>query len=271
MIASRFPPAGDGRAGEPRTGSDDRLQPGPKTTSSDRCFDDPATVYARAAAALCRQRLRRPHLRNRLVPAATARDWLVGGVAGSPPRHVHGRYVSRQLPAPSVHFGARAPAAGVCVLRDRHRRARPADPLRRAAVCERLHGLGRIRPGGSRLSRHRGQHLPPPADDSDGCDAAGDVALGRDQPARRRLARLLLRRQHRRRGDREPARRLLSAPRLRHGDGDLRRRGAQPSRRRTGSPHRWRDAVRGRRRRAGQGQAGGRFVGRLHRDRALRV
>ena len=114
------------------------------------------------------------------------------------------------------------------------------------AVRERLHGLGRIRPGRPRLPRHRRQHLPAAADDPDGRDAAGDVALGRDQPARRRVARLLLRRQHRRRGDREPARRLLSAARPRHGDGDLRRRGAQPPRRRTGAPHRARDAVRGR-------------------------
>ena len=67
--------------------------------------------------------------------------------------------------------------------------------------------------------------LPPTL--ADGRDAAGDVALGRIHARRRVLARLLLRRQHRRRRDRMPARRLLPAARARHGVCDLRRGRAQ--------------------------------------------
>ena len=60
--------------------------------------------------------------------------------------------------------------------------------------------------------------LPASADAADGRDAAGHRALGRDDAAGRVVARLLLRRQPRRRGGRQPARRLLPAARLRHAD-----------------------------------------------------
>ena len=114
------------------------------------------------------------------------------------------------------------------------------------------------------------QHLPAAADHPDGRDASGDVALGRDEPAGRVVAGLLLRRQHRRRGRRQPARRLLSAARLRHGDRDLRRRGAQHPRRRVGAPRCPRDALRGARGRAREGRACAGRMGGLRRHRALR-
>ena len=57
---------------------------------------------------------------------------------------------------------------------------------------------------------------PAAAHAADGRNAAGDRALGRSDAARRLLARLLLRRQHRRRRARLPARRLLPAARARH-------------------------------------------------------
>ena len=55
-----------------------------------------------------------------------------------------------------------------------------------------------------RLSRDRRRHLPAAADDADGRDAAGDLALGEGDARRRVVARLLLRRQHRRRRRRLP-------------------------------------------------------------------
>ena len=58
-----------------------------------------------AAAALRRQRLRRAHLRSGLVPAARARDRLVGGVDRRPARHVHGRHVPRQPAPAAAHCG----------------------------------------------------------------------------------------------------------------------------------------------------------------------
>ncbi|MCK7521319.1 MAG: hypothetical protein MZV64_28385 [Ignavibacteriales bacterium] len=68
------------------------------------------------------------------------------------------------------------------------------------------------------------RRLPAPADAADGRHAAGALALDRDDAARRLLARVLLRRQHGRRGHRQPAGRLLPAPRLRPHDGHVRGR-----------------------------------------------
>ena len=66
-------------------------------------------------------------------------------------------------------------------------------------VGERLHGVGRRRPGRHPVPRASPRLLPAAADDSHGRDAAGDLALGRDDARGRVVARLLLRRQHRRR------------------------------------------------------------------------
>ena len=111
--------------------------------------------------------------------------------------------------------------------RARHRRLRRGRAVRGAADRRRLHddrrhGAGEPLPAGDRR-----RHLPAAADDPDGRDAAGDRALGRGDAVRRVVARLFLRRQHRGRGHRMPARGLLPAPRVRHADRDVRRRGAQ--------------------------------------------
>ena len=120
----------------------------------------------------------------------------------------------------------RAPsAARLRRARARHRRHR------RCSCCSAMPLVGGIYTAWARhglvghpAARRRRGRLPAAADAADGRDAAGDRALGRDDAARRLVAGLLLRRQHRRRGVRLPARRLLPAARLRHGDGDLRRR-----------------------------------------------
>ena len=50
-------------------------------------------------------------------------------------------------------------------------------------LLQRLHRVGRVRPGRPRVPRHRREYLPAAADDHDGGDPAGDVPLGRDQPS----------------------------------------------------------------------------------------
>ena len=94
-------------------------------------------------------------------------------------------------------------------------------------VVRHLHRVGRHRRGQHHPARHRRRHLPAAADDADGGDAARRLALGADDAGRRLVARLLLRRQHRWRGHRQPARRLLSPARSRHRVRDLRGCGAE--------------------------------------------
>ena len=90
-------------------------------------------------------------------------------------------------------------------------------------------------------------------------------------PAGRVVARLLLRRQYRRRGHRQSARRLLPAARARHGRRHLCRGRAQPGRRGAGDARRARDAVRSTgTARSGERPGRGRRLGGLRRDRALR-
>ena len=107
----------------------------------------------------------------------------------------------------------------------------------------RLHRVGGHRSDQPGAARGRGRHLPDSADPPDGRHAAGDRALGRDDAARRLVARLLLRRQPGGRGDREPPGRLLPAARLRHADHHLHGRGAS-----TWSWRRWRSSSRSGRR-----------------------
>ena len=149
-------------------------------------------------------------------------DRLVGGLARRAARHVHGRHVPRQPAAAAVHLArgsircastrcsSSASASSACSCCS-------AMPLRR----RRLHARGPARHArASSCAASSAGDLPAAADAADGRDAAGDRALGRDDAGRRVVARLLLRRQHRRRGGRLPARRLLPAARLRHGDRD---------------------------------------------------
>ena len=95
---------------------------------------------------------------------------------------------------------------------------------RRAAVCVIFfgmplvggaYGVGAVGHRRHRRPRHRRGYLPAAADAAHGRDAAGDLALGGVDAGRRVVARVLLRRQHRRRRARQPARRLLPAARLR--------------------------------------------------------
>ena len=127
-------------------------------------------MAAGAARAVCRVRLRRPHLRSRLVPAAAAVDRIVGGLARRAARRVHGRDVSRQ-PA----------AAAICRLRSRHplqvyaflelgigavRRARAVRvPIIGGIYTE----MGGQRNGKPDPARDRREHLPAAADAADGC------------------------------------------------------------------------------------------------------
>ena len=114
-----------------------------------------------------------------------------------------------------------ASAARVRVARAGHRCHRHARSVRDAAGRRHLYGLGRIGVGRDLPPRPCRRHLPPAADDPDGCDAAGDRALGETTPQGVVVARILLWRQHVRRRDRQPAGRVLSAARARHGYRDV--------------------------------------------------
>jgi hypothetical protein len=101
--------------------------------------------------------------------------------------------------------------------RARHRGRRPGDSLghadRQRPVCRRRRPADRA--GG------RCGHLSAAADRAHGCDAAGDRAMGRGDAVRGRVARVLLRRQHRRRGRQDAGDGVLSPPRLRRRDRDV--------------------------------------------------
>ena len=128
---------------------------------------------------LRRQRLRRPHLRSRLVPAAGAGHRLVGRLDGRAARHVHGRHVPRQPAAAALLVAACASAPGLRLARARHRRCSACSCCSDAARRRRLHGLGRHRGRRHPAARRRRGDLPAAADAADGRDAAGHRALGR--------------------------------------------------------------------------------------------
>ena len=183
---------------------------------------DRAPVPAGAAAALRRQRLRRADLRNRLVPAAAAGHRLVGRLARRAARHVHGRHVPRQPAAAALHLGR---ASIRCASTPSSSSASASSACCCCSACR-----------SSAASTPRG---PAPASSASCCAASSPaicllpptLLMGATLPAIARwveddaegrvVARLLLRRQHRRRRGRLPARRLLPAARVRHGDRDL--------------------------------------------------
>ncbi len=193
---------------------------------------DEVASAPRAAAALRVQRLRRTHIRSRLVSAARTRHRGVGRFDGSAPRHVHGGDVSRQFRRAAHDVAAIPSASDVRETRDRHRCLRAPAAVRHAACRRRLH-----RVGGQRCHRHpaarpRRRDLSAAAHGAHGRDTSGDRSLGGNHAGRCVVARLLLRRQHRRRGDWQPAGGLLSPARVRHRDDDLCGRCAQCARRR---------------------------------------
>ena len=115
-----------------------------------------------------------------------------------------------------------ASAARVHVSRTGDWRPWSADSLRPAGAVEvptlpRHHRRRRPSPPG-----HRRCDLSAPTHTVDGRYVAGDFPLGEVDAGRNVVARILLRREHRRRRARLSARGVLPASRLRHGDRDLR-------------------------------------------------
>ena len=106
--------------------------------------------------------------------------------------------MSRQPAAPAPRQRTASSAPRLRVPRARYRRARRGRAVRRAADRRRLHDDRRHRSDQPLPARDRRRHLPAAADDPDGRDAAGDRALRRGDAVRRVVARLFLRRQHRR-------------------------------------------------------------------------
>ena len=104
------------------------------------------------------------------------------------------------------------------------------DPVRHAVRRPGVHGVGRIELEPVPALPRR-QPVPAAADAAHGGDAAGDVAVGGDDAEGRVVARLLLRREHLRRGAGQSARRLLSTARVRRHDRDPGRARAQRDRR----------------------------------------
>ena len=105
--------------------------------------------------------------------------------------------------------------------------------LRPAARRPCVHRVGRLRCRGLSPPRPRREHLSAAADARDGRDASGRRAMGANDPGRRVVAGILLRRQHRGRGDGHAAGRLLPAARVRHERGHVCGRGVQLRCRRT--------------------------------------
>ena len=197
----------------------------------------------RPVAALHWFRLRRAHLRDRLVSAPAAVGRFLRGLAGHPPWHLHGGNVPRQ-PAVAARDRPGAPsAAGLRLSGTRHRRVRSPRAVRcapdRLVVHDhRGYGTDESVPAGDRR-----RHLSAAADDPDGRDASGDRPVGRSHAIGRVMARILLRRQSRRRGRWMPSGRLLPAAAVRHADGHLRRGRAQRRRRASRSGDRARHHV----------------------------
>ena len=185
-------------------------------------------LASRAAAAVRRQRLRRPDLRGRLVSAPPARHRVVGGVARRAARHVHGRHVSRQPAAAAVH---------------RRRRSIRCGSMRISSSASALFGLvvlfGMPLVGGvyTAIGRHRQASASSCAAIVAGiCLLPPTLLMGATLPA---IARWVETTPRACRGSASstaatsPAPSigsllagLLSAARLRHADGDLRRRSA---------------------------------------------
>ena len=179
-------------------------------------------MAAGAAAAVRRQRLRGADIRDRLVSDVGAVRRLLLGIDRCAARHVHGRHVPRQFPSAALCLPETSPAEGIRVPRDRDRHHRPAADSGAAAGRSCVHRVGRLRSDGVPAARPGCEHLSPAADARDGRHAARRCAMGQDDPGRRVVARVFLRRQHRRRGHGDTARGLLLAARVRHEHRDLR-------------------------------------------------
>ena len=176
--------------------------------------------------ALRRERMRGAHLRSRLVPAAAARDRLVGRLSGRAAGHVHGRHVPRQLPAAARSVDARY------------------HPLRVYACLELgIGAAGLLLLWGMPLvntlyAAVGGGHIVVRALVAALCLLPPTLLMGATLPAIARWVQttpagvswlgVFYAGNIGGRGARQPARRLLPAARLRHGDRDL--RGGRPER-----------------------------------------
>ena len=184
----------------------------------------------------------RPDLRDRLVSAAATGHRVHRRVARLPAGHLHGRPLHRQscgCPAPALRRAASA--AHLRLPGTRHRGFRHPGASAAAAGEYGLHRRRGARHARLPAARIPCRHLPAAADDSDGRVAARHRPLAEVHAQRRLLVRPAVRRQHRGRRLRMPARRLLPAAHLQHGDRHLCRRGDQCRRRagqlRAGRPH----------------------------------
>ena len=106
-----------------------------------------------------------------------------------------GSFLLPRLISPAHH-----PLKVYALLEIVDRRDRLAAAARAAARRPRLHRVGRLRRDGLPAARACREHLPAAADAGDGRHASRRCPMGADDADRRVVARILLRRQHRRRG-----------------------------------------------------------------------
>src|ERR1039458_3431449 len=158
------------------------------------------TKLPAAGGAVCRERLRRADLRNRLVSDAPIGDWIVGGFARSLARHLHGWDVLGEPGVAARRFAAAASVARICLHRSRHWYVRRGSAVVGAVDWAPLCGGGRARVIGDPAARGGVRSLFAATDRADGGDVASDFALGGDNAAGGILARVLLWGEHRRSG-----------------------------------------------------------------------
>src|SRR6185503_12889061 len=128
------------------------------------------------------QRLRGADLRNRVVSAAAAGDWLLGGVAGPPVGGLHDRIVCEQCGVAARRVAARASAESLCRTGARDWRLRPARIARRSTCRAALCGGGHAGCAGPGVARDGRRRLPVAADRADGRVAAGAGSLAGSDP-----------------------------------------------------------------------------------------
>ena len=112
--------------------------------------------------------------------------------------------------------GALSPAPRICRAGAGDWHPRPRGPVRRAIHRWHLRGVGRTWRVEPPTPCRRGRGVFASAHTAHGRNVAGSLAVGRDNAGRCVVARILLRRQHRRCGHRQSPLGFLSARRLRH-------------------------------------------------------
>ncbi len=192
------------------------MPPSPTTITSTWLTRGRMPSDAPSADSLFCQRLRRPHLRNRLVLSRPARCRVVVDFDRRPALCLHGRHGDRQLAAREVDPIARPSLPHRRRARSRHWRVRHRDSTRTPLHPERISHDGGARRECSRAASRRLFPRAHAADDVDGRDAAGDRPMEIAR-ARCRIDRPALHGQPRWRRNRHGPRRLLPSASLRHG------------------------------------------------------